>query len=401
MSNATLYQGDCLEEMAKLPDNSIDAVVTDPPYGLSFMGNNWDFGVPGVAFWKEALRIAKPGAHLLSFGGTRTFHRIACAVEDAGWECRDTIAWVYASGFPKSMDVSKAIDKKLGAKRAERGGVGEHEGTVDFGMKNRCPKCGKPYFSANPCICPREDKVAITEEAKKWNGWGTCLKPAFEPIVIARKPVEGTIADNVLKWGVGGLNIDECRVPSCSSGPGTTPKSSVNGRRNCMAGYIDRVEYDGSKGRFPANLIHDGSDEVLALFPDSKGMCGTIKGTEPSGITNGIYGKWSPRQACAVRGDTGSAARFFYCAKASRSERGEGNDHPTVKPIALMEYLVKLVAPRGAIVLDPFMGSGTTGVAAVKCGCGFVGMEKEQSYFEIAQRRIEAATERGVQLELF
>lgn len=452
MSNTTLYQGDCLEEMAKLPDNSIDAIVTDPPYGIAFMGSKWDnfggktcgndsaevrrqkaqeytaknSGAPryanghGVAptldamrsfqtamtpIFVEALRVAKPGAHLLAFGGTRTYHRLACAIEDAGWECRDTIAWVYASGFPKSMDVSKAIDKKLGAKRAERGGVGEHEGTVDFGMKNRCPKCGKPYFSANPCMCPREDKAAITEEAKKWNGWGTCLKPAFEPIIVARKPLEGTVAANVLKYGTGAINIDACRVP--------TENESVSNHSRSAEAAVSKGKYGDSTaqethqtagqqlGRFPANLIHDGSDEVLALFPDSKGMCGTIKGTEPSGITNGIYGKWSPRQACAVRGDTGSAARFFYCAKASRSERGEGNDHPTVKPIALMEYLVKLVAPRGAIVLDPFMGSGTTGVAAVKCGCGFVGMEKEQSYFEIAQRRIEAAKERGVQLELF
>lgn len=393
MSNTTLYQGDCLEEMKKLPDNSVDSVVTDPPYGLLFMGQNWDHGVPGERYWKEALRVAKPGAHLLAFGGTRTYHRLACAIEDAGWEVRDCIMWVYGSGFPKSMDISKAIDKKLGAKREKIQGV---FGKTSFGLIN------DDSWQSHKDI---DSNIPATPEATAWNGWGTCLKPAVEPIVVARKPLEGTVAANVLKYGTGAINIDACRVP--------TENESVSNHSRSAEAAVSKGKYGDSTaqethqtagqqlGRFPANLIHDGSDEVLALFPDSKGMCGTIKGTEPSGITNGIYGKWSPRQACAVRGDTGSAARFFYCAKTSRSERGEGNDHPTVKPIALMEYLVKLVAPRGAIVLDPFMGSGTTGVAAVKCGCGFVGIEKEQSYFEIAQRRIEAATERGVQLELF
>lgn len=410
MSNTTLYQGDCLEEMAKLPDNSIDAIVTDPPYGIAFMGSKWDnfsgktcgndsaevrrqkaqeytaknSGAPryanghGVAptldamrsfqtamtpIFVEALRVAKPGAHLLAFGGTRTYHRLACAIEDAGWEIRDCCMWVHSQGFPKGQYVSKQVEALL-----------------------------------------KTGKTNETEAAKAWKGWNTQLKPALEPIVVARKPLEGTVAANVLKYGTGAINIDACRVP--------TENESVSNHSRSAEAAVSKGKYGDSTaqethqtagqqlGRFPANLIHDGSDEVLALFPDSKGMCGTIKGTEPSGITNGIYGKWSPRQACAVRGDTGSAARFFYCAKASRSERGEGNDHPTVKPIALMEYLVKLVAPRGAIVLDPFMGSGTTGVAAVKCGCGFVGMEKEQSYFEIALRRIEKATELGVQLEL-
>lgn len=560
MSNATLYQGDCLEEMKKLPDNSVDSVVTDPPYGLLFMGQNWDHGVPGERYWKEALRVAKPGAHLLAFGGTRTYHRLACAIEDAGWEIRDCIMWVYGclsedteiatpqgwkkrgeikvgdmviafdrthrttlsqpvrrvfdydyndvayrlvspltnqlvsknhrilaevngvldfvyaeflrendivrvpvcrngsyttkfglrigqhemttarvslthytgrmwcvsvpsgaivarrngkifvtgnSGFPKSMDVSKAIDKMLGAERTEI--IGVKAGHENFINRENHPLNGgwdRPWAHDAEAVKKYHSEFApATAEAAAWQGFGTALKPALEPIVVARKPLEGTVVANVLKYGTGAINIDACRVP--------TENESVSNHSRSAEAAVSKGKYGDSTaqethqtagqqlGRFPANLIHDGSDEVLALFPDSKGMCGTIKGTEPSGITNGIYGKWSPRQACAVRGDTGSAARFFYCAKASRSERGEGNDHPTVKPIALMEYLVKLVAPRGAIVLDPFMGSGTTGVAAVKCGCGFVGMEKEQSYFEIAQRRIGKAQTVPIQGELF
>ena len=397
-----VVHADCLEVMRRLPDNFVDAVVTDPPYGLGFMGKNWDHGVPGVEFWKEALRIAKPGAHLLSFGGTRTFHRIACAIEDAGWEIRDTIMWVYGSGFPKSMDISKAIDKKLGASRAERGGVGDHEGTVDFGMKNRCPKCGKPYFSANPCTCPRDDLVPITDEAKKWNGWGTCLKPAYEPVIMARKPIEGTVADNVLKYGTGGINIDECRVSTTDN---------LNGGAYCKDGHREKglygqdrdakgsgmfaegktcdTEFKQPSGRFPANVIHDGSEEVVELFPDN------VKGGTWNN-TNGARhfennGKPTEYTNKGSDNSVGSAARFFYCAKASKSEKGKDNPHPTVKPLELMKYLIKMVAPKGALVLDPFMGSGSTGVAAVQIGRNFLGVEKEEEYFNYAKKRIETA----------
>ena len=383
-SKVGLLNSDCLDAMRKMPDNCIDAIVTDPPYGLSFMGKNWDFGVPGVEFWKEALRIAKPGAHLLSFGGTRTFHRIACAIEDAGWEVRDCLMWLYGSGFPKSMDISKAIDRKLGAEREVVGVKGRS------GAKRNCMISdfkGGEYMETLPA----------SEEAKKWNGWGTCLKPAYEPIIMARKPVEGTIVDNVLKHGTGGINIDECRVPyeSEEDKDSARPQGRATAKVGALAGGVendrDRTEFTvkQTNGRFPANIIHDGSDEVVELFPNNVkgGTWNSTKGArhfENNGKPTEYTNKGSDNSV-------GSAARFFYCAKASKKERGEGNVHPTVKPIALMEYLVKLVAPENAIVLDPFMGSGTTGVAAVRLGRGFVGIEKEKEYFDIAERRIENA----------
>lgn len=430
-----------------MPENSVDSIVTDPPYGLAFMGAKWDSfnggsgnqtiserqaegkryadenkGAPRyanshgkkvtqgemVAFqlamtpiFEEALRVAKPGAHLLCFGGTRTFHRMACAIEDAGWEIRDCIMWVYGSGFPKSMDVSKAIDKALGAERKKRGGEGEHAGNVDFGMKNRCPKCGKPYFSADPCTCPREDKQPITDAAAQWDGWGTCLKPAWEPIIVSRKPLDGTVANNVLKWGVGALNIDACRVPTDESlkGGAYAEKSNRSGlpgdkRSDKAAGMfapgktMDR-EFVQPSGRFPANLVHDGSQMVLDLFPDT-GKSSGGGGVKAPG-KNGIYGSYSgyeyPQQLGL--GDSGSAARFFYCAKASKKDRGEGNNHPTVKPTELMKWLVKLVTPEGGVVLDPFAGSGTTLVACKMLGRDCIGIEREPEYVEIIKRRLE------------
>ena len=729
-----VVHADCLDVMRRLPDNFVDAVVTDPPYGLSFMGKDWDHGVPGVEFWKEALRIAKPGAHLLSFGGTRTFHRISCAIEDAGWEIRDCIMWVYGclsedteiltengwakigtikigdyaitydfanrdfrterventylydyddtaynivsdttdqllsrnhrvvverggmetveyaenlaqeqticvpvlesvpdvwndiplphegtgnekpilrldmrnkpsqicseeaqgtrskhgvrqmrkgvlhstsmeeeekgtllfqtmqrkgkgsectemesnasgeteknrrvetaftgkvyggeesgmeggsdantlarklqrntkcemskriradgkeericggtssccgigsgktsvedggctscqpqsngqsvgesdaiqikqrpqdvrgawkstttvarivpvhytgmiwcisvksgviiarrngkvfitgnSGFPKSMDISKAIDKKMGAKRVERGGIGEHEGTVDFGMKNRCPKCGKPYFSANSCTCPRDDLIPITDEAKKWSGWGTCLKPAYEPVIMARKPLEGTVVDTVLKYGTGGINIDECRVPTDEVIATHSNSKEAQDNRTIYGKYSELETYQnpGQKlGRFPANIIHDGSEEVVTLFPESNGQNSDVR----KGIhQNSMFTSGGKTVEHLKRGDSGSAARFFYCAKASKKEKGKDNPHPTVKPLELMKYLIKMVAPKGALVLDPFMGSGSTGVAAIQIGRNFIGIEKEEEYFNYAKKRIEDA----------
>ena len=481
-----LYNGDCADVMAQLESESVDAIVTDPPYGLAFMGAEWDsFGgstgketiderrrkmneylgvnaaVPAFAsshghtpklsemhefqeamtpIFEEALRVAKPGAHLLCFGGTRTFHRMASAIEDAGWEIRDCIMWVYGSGFPKSMDVAKAIDKTLGAERKKRGGDGEHSGNVDFGMKNRCPKCGKPYFSSNPCTCPRNDKLAVTDEAKEWDGWGTCLKPAWEPIIVARKPLDGTVANNVLTWGTGAINIDACRVPTeddlnggrYSHNRDVDSSDQWNGGRmtNYSGKYaVSKNEYVQPEGRFPANLAHDGSDEVVSLFPQSNGQQGKVAGTEPSRTgDNGIYGHYGPRNEFVPRNDSGSAARFFntfsdgeesaertyadkgstdfaakpgmrrepvsadrffYCAKATKKDRGEGNDHPTVKPNALMRWLVKMVCPRGGTVMDPFMGSGSTGLACIDEGMDFIGIEREQHYVEIAEKRFD------------
>jgi site-specific DNA-methyltransferase (adenine-specific) len=327
--------GDCLEVMASMPESSVDAIVTDPPYGLSFMGKDWDHGVPGEAFWREALRVAKPGAHLLAFGGTRTHHRLMCAIEDAGWEIRDCFGWLYGSGFPKSLNLKD-----------------------------------------------------------KWQGWGTALKPAWEPIVLARKPLIGTVAQNVLEHGTGALNIDGCRVETEESLQ--RPERKGLGVSGGWANYKQEPGLYGTPkglGRFPANLIHDGSDEVEAVFPESKGQQGDVKGTEKSrpGVGTNCYGEYG-RIATPKRGDSGSASRFFYCAKASASERGEGNNHPTVKPQALMQYLCRLVTPPGGVVLDPFAGSGSTLLAALKEGFCFIGIEQEEKYCEIARRRVAEAT---------
>ena len=360
--------GDCKEQMAKMPDNSVDSIVTDPPYGLEFMGKEWDKGVPPVDYWQEALRILKPGGHLLSFGGSRTYHRMACAVEDAGFEIRDQVMWVYGSGFPKSLDVSKAMDKAAGHWRGRAGrAIG---GSVAMsGARYECSDKGEP----------------ITPEAKQWDGWGTALKPAHEPIVVARKPLDGTVANNVLAYGTGALNIEGCRV---GSDGGTKREGESNALGNFeifTTGHgIAKIE----AGRWPANFIHDGSDEVLELFPNAKG-------------------------------DNGSAARFFYCAKANKKERNAGltsepvresdrtkddgaggdnprnrsntpkqNHHPTVKPVALMRYLVRLVTPPNGIVFDPFLGSGTTAVAAILEGFEWSGCEITPEYLPIIEGRV-------------
>lgn len=333
--------GDCLDVMASMESDNIDSIVTDPPYGLSFMGKDWDHGVPGVPFWKQALRVAKPGAHLLAFGGTRTFHRLMVAIEEAGWEIRDTMMWVYGSGFPKSHSVGKAVDKLQGNKReilrVEKEPL-RQGGNVNWDMRSSSSR-------------------ALDKGTSPWEGWGTALKPAWEPVVVARKPFKGTVAENVLKHGTGALNIDGCRV--AHSEPIKIMKSQAGGNKvyRQSGRYKETTELKSS-GRWPANLIHDGSDEVTGLFPND-------------------------------------SARFFYCAKASKRERNAGcvNHHPTVKPVALMRYLVRLVTPPGGVVLDPFCGSGSTGVAAIEEGFRFVGIDISAEYCEIARRRIERAKE--------
>lgn len=375
-----IVNANCLDAMRDMPAGSVYAIVTDPPYGLSFMGKDWDHGVPGVAFWQEALRVAKPGAHLLAFGGTRTYHRLACAIEDAGWEIRGCIMWVYGSGFPKSMDVAKAIDKSNGY---EGEVIGER--TVDVGMQGGNMHAGRKQQQ-------QQQIRALSPEAASWSGWGTALKPAVEPIVVARKPLEGTVAANVLKYGTGAINIDGCRV---SLPDGDKLEDGVKHDGHAIdtqkAGWgFKSVDRAPGLGRFPANLVHDGSPEVLALFPEGTGASAPLKGTEPSRTgDHGIYNAYGPR-APSVLHDArgGSAARFFYCAKAARSERGEGNDHPTVKPVALMRWLVRLVCRPGGLVLDPFCGSGTTGVACREEGMDFIGIEKNEDYFKIARNRV-------------
>jgi site-specific DNA-methyltransferase (adenine-specific) len=376
--------GDCLDVLKTMPADSVDAIVTDPPYGLAFMGKKWDYDVPSEAIWRECLRVLKPGGHLLAFAGTRTQHRMAVRIEDAGFEIRDMIAWVYGSGFPKSLDVSKAIDKAAGA---EREVVGQYTVSRDMSGGSWADLHGIPNTAKQHDIT-----APATEAALQWAGWGTALKPALEPITVARKPLIGTVAENVLAHGTGALNVDGCRV---GSAVGDEPLRWEHGRGMGFHGAKNRGPCQSltSPGRWPANLIHDGSEEVARLLND--------------------------------------AARFFYCAKASKRDRDEGlkgfeekptvsnmcsgsvqqsgegerldgnplpkraNNHPTVKPTALMRYLCRLVTPPGGTVLDPFMGSGSTGKAAMLEGFDFIGIERDSEYVKIAEARIGAAKDRA------
>ena len=388
-----IIHGNCIEVLKRLDENSIDAIITDPPYELGFMGKSWDKS--GIAFntevWSECLRVLKPGGHMLAFGGSRTFHRIAVAIEDAGFELRDTLMWVYGSGFPKSHDVSKGIDKKKGKERKViRKNPNDREKRnnlmSDYGLHGGV---GKGYITA-----------PATPEAQMWEGWGTALKPAFEPIILARKPIsEKNIAENVLKWGTGGINIDDCRVEYNGAVKTCSRKSDGIKDHTNPSGWKEvnrtpnRPATPTEAGRWPTNLIHDGSDEVLELFPETKSgfmKSGTHRKMSDNPNKN-VYGKYGPDTTINdTYGDSGSAARFFYCAKASRKERGEGNNHPTVKPLALMQYLVRLVTPPDGIVLDPFAGSGSTLIAATREGLRYIGIELNEEYIEIAEKRLQA-----------
>ena len=381
----TLYHGDCREILPGLPDESVSAVVTDPPYGLAFMGKKWDYDVPAVEVWAECLRVLKPGGHLLAFAGTRTQHRMAVRIEDAGFEIRDMIAWVYGSGFPKSLDVSKAIDKAAGA---EREVVGSYTvgGTAAKGKhKGRAP-AASDEGTAIGCTKDLDITAPATPEAKQWQGWGTALKPALEPITVARKPLIGTVAENVLQHGTGALNVDGCRVGTEPPAPRNAPRKDIRGGKFHSGAEAEMVmgHYNPTQGRWPANLIHDGSEEVTGLFPDAGGGYGVRGGR--AGATVGEFGMAATMETVGF-GDTGSAARFFYTANADKSDRGPGNNHPTVKPLDLMRYLVRLVCPIGGVVLDPFSGSGTTLAAAQAEGCLAIGVEREAAYCEIIKGR--------------
>lgn len=426
MSTSTecvLICGDSLDVLATFEENSIDSIVCDPPYGLSFMGKHWDYDIPTVEIWKACLRVLKPGGHLLAFAGTRTQHRMACRIEDAGFEIRDMIAWVYAQGFPKSHNVGNAVDKSLGC---------ENRGHAISSGSQIHPTTGKPR--ANGELLPKYE--GRTDEGKKWAGFGTALKPAMEPITVARKPLIGTVAANVLANGTGGLNIDGCRV-------GTDAITTTNGKGfdGSFGGGTNDNGGTVHQGRWPANLIHDGSEEVVGLFPDNNPGCKphVVNASPELAEINKAKGWGSvsvPKNKMAGFSDGGtSAARFFYCPKASKSERNAGcegleqrttsrmnthngseddgdawhpiddrtgetrdrfttktrNHHPTVKPIALMRYLCRLVTQPGGTVLDPFMGSGSTGVAAKAEGFDFIGIEKEPEFFAIAEKRCAAA----------
>jgi len=431
--------GDCLEEMRTMEDNSVDSIVTDPPYGLSFMGKKWDYDVPSVEIWKECLRVLKPGGYLLSFAGTRTQHRMCVNIEDAGFEIRDMIAWVYGSGFPKSHNIGKAVDKLQGNKR-------EVVGVKSYPREGTTPvtrKATSIMGQGNDGNVGQNSNIE-TKGNSPYEGWGTALKPALEPITVARKPFKGTVANNVLKWGTGGINIDGCRVeyvgktdPRTFGGSWKTDKMAKDTYEGGYEGTRQEVSH---QGRFPANLIHDGSDEVVGLFPETKP---SKKGARGGTSANPMDWGNSRTDGDIPKGhddNGGSAARFFYCAKASKSERNEGceglerekftagnysqspvcktcnktlngtndhtkcsgevyyremkskitaNNHPTVKPVKLMQYLVRLVTPKDGTVLDPFMGSGSTGKACMMEGFDFIGIELAEDYFEIAKARIE------------
>jgi site-specific DNA-methyltransferase (adenine-specific) len=422
MTRYQLLPGDCREVLKTLPDNSVDAVVTDPPYELGFMGKAWD--ATGIAYdktmWGEVYRVLKPGGHLLSFGGSRTYHRMACAIEDAGFAIRDQIMWVYGSGFPKSHNIGNDIDKRMG--HPPRGKA--------IPMASTHLPSGK-YAEEKLKGNKVESFVAKSKEAEPWEGWGTALKPAHEPIVLARKPIEeGTVAENVLKWGVGGLNIDGCRVSAEGEDfANVQDRKDLTGKLTNHHEGGNAVALDKLRrlGRFPANLIHDGHQQVLDLFPREAVAAAPVKAGYSGDAKNGIYHDYAQRgdNGATFYSDKGSAARFFYCSKASKSDRDEGceelptqekpahmrtgngtgetsmtdgfqptqrkNTHPTVKPTELMRYLVRLVTPPNGVVLDPFNGSGSTGKASMLEGMQYIGIEMNPEYIKIAEARISNA----------
>jgi len=499
----TLYCGDCLEVMKDMPDNSVDSIVTDPPYGISFMNNKWDYDVPKVEIWIEALRILKPGGHLLCFAGTRTQHRMACNIEDAGFEIKNMIAWVYGGGFPKSLNVSKSIDKiyiknkqlklfaeHLKAQRLKLNFSQEDIAKHFLSRTDRTTSCVWNWETCRSVPTKKQFKVLqsllnlsndftdliertelkrkvigkrkvtrylndgttsidinitkdTTEDAKRWNGFGSGLKPAMEPITLARKPLsESNIASNVLKHGTGALNIDGCRIEIDKNDSNQRPNGSISIKdttTQSMFGLggrnpdIDCNTLNMTKGRWPANFIIDGSEEVEALFPD------TASNHSNNVSIHHKYNASSYKTRhkdyidyAGIWGDKGgSASRFFYCAKASKQDRDEGldewelqkagslpsslnhnkkdamlrNNHPTVKPISLMKYLVRLVTPPDGTCIDPFMGSGSTGKACAYEGFKFIGIDLNPEYVQIAKARIEYALNEKIeserQLELF
>lgn len=438
VGGARVFLGDCREVLGQLPDNSVDSIVTDPPYELGFMGKKWDSS--GVAYdvnvWMDCLRVLKPGGHLLAFGGSRTWHRLAVAVEDAGFELRDSIAWLYGSGFPKSLDVSKAIEAKIvtggsSPKNLRKTLMAENyephrlAGSEGFGVSRG------GGFGADESRDSSADKMPTSPEAKAWEGWGTALKPAFEPVVVGRKPLVGTVAENVLAWGVGGLNIDGSRI---AGGERPLILSSNEKSTNAFGDGLNGSKHGGTftQGRWPANVI---LDEVTAgLLDEQSGNAGGGFGVRGKGGQTYANGKGFANTLQETGqtvgyGDSGGASRFFYVAKASKRDRNEGledleatsagdmvdreegsagmnslragagrtsgakNFHPTVKPTQLMRYLIKLVTPPGGTVLDPFTGSGSTGKAALLDGYQFVGAELTEEYLPIIEGRLRWASE--------
>jgi len=395
-----LHAGDSRDVLKTLGDCSIDSIVTDPPYALvsivkrfgksgsaavkvpeggsgayarasaGFMGKKWDTGETAFAveFWAECLRVLKPGGHVAAFSGTRTYHRMACAIEDAGFEIRDQLAWCYGSGFPKSHDVSKGIDKAAGAEREVVG--------VNRGAMSGWNTDGGTKFIDRAITAP------ATDAAREWEGWGTALKPSWEPICFARKPLIGTVAQNVLEHGTGAINIDGCRIETDDEA-----KPRVNQKQDeYFSGKkpITQIPFQNG-GRWPANIVHDGSDEVVAAFPNIKTSKATVT-SKPGSVS--VHGAGLPSHTGTYGFDeSGSAARFFYTAKADKQDR-MGSKHPTVKPVDLMQWLCRLITPPGGTVLDPFAGSGSTGEAAWREGFQCVLIEREPEYQADIRRRM-------------
>jgi site-specific DNA-methyltransferase (adenine-specific) len=379
-----LELGDCLEVLKNIPDNSVDSIVTDSPYGLSFMNKKWDYDVPSTDVWIECLRVLKPGGHLLSFGGSRTYHRMAVRIEDAGFEIRDQIMWVYGSGFPKSHNIGKAVDKLQGN---EREVIGEKEITSG----------GKTFHGQDYKL---HETQTITKGQSEWEGWGTALKPSHEPIVMARKPLsEKTVAENVLRWGTGGLNIDESRIGYNDDKPHSVSTEREDGN-SWNKDYKRTEDWEpNNTGRWPANIIFD--EEAGQVLDQQSGVSGTGKKKIGKNRQNFFHNENTifevknnsfTNQRIEDYGDKGGASRFYYCPKASKKDRTNdgvvNNTHATVKPTALMLYLIKLVTPVNGTVLDCFLGSGSTGKAAIRGGFDFIGIEREEEYIKIAEARI-------------
>ena len=377
-----ILHGNNLDILPTLADNSIDSIVTDPPYELGFMGKKWDS--TGIAYsvelWQQCIRVLKPGGHLLAFSGSRTYHRMVVAIEDAGFEIRDMISWISNKTFPKSLNIGKAIDKAAGAER-------EVIGQRTDGMSETAMKPDKGW-NANSMTNVIHITKPATDGAKQWDGWGTGLKPTVEPIVMARKPVEGTIANNVLTYGTGGLNIDASRIAGKIQSV-----AQPNTKGGLFSGELGRNGNmsNNTQGRWPANLI---LDKVTAELLDEQSGVVRTSGIYTRGEVDTSNSAFPLGNSKAFYNDKGGASRFFYVAKASKRDRNEGidlNNHPTVKPTSLMEYLIKLVTPPGGVVLDPFTGSGSTGKAAILQGFDFIGIEMTEEYLPIIEGRLKHA----------
>lgn len=391
-NGVTLYHGDCLEVISALPDNSVDSVVTDPPYELGFMGKKWDNS--GIAYsvelWTECFRVLKPGGHLLAFGGSRTWHRLAVAIEDSGFEVRDSIAWMYGQGFPKSLDVGKALEAQ--AKTGSSSPTAQRKTAMGSDYK-QTPLAGTPGYGTTGNFTNKDTggaELRITSPAaQQWQGWGTALKPAFEPIVVARKPLIGTVAENVLAHGTGALNIDASRIGRADGDVSHAGnRTSTFGTQETVSGGDGSGGWEQSAGRWPANVILDESQ--AAELDKQSGVTKSGKPRDEKG-KGGIWAEGNGVPCGPQHGDEGGASRFFYCAKPSKKERPKVNGvaHPTVKPLKLMRYLVKLVTPPGGVVLDPFAGSGTTLEAAVDEGFDAIGIELTEEYLPLIVDRLE------------